>query len=156
MAITEETVVYRYFGTELRMVFYLAALFFLLLSILRFKTSFTLSLVSFLISTLMALLTYVDFKRHILVLDREGVSLNKLFRSGVRNLSWSAILKITTQEFGFFSVLKVTRIGSQGQEFRVFSFMEDYYHFLKDICSRSGNAQIDKLTSDLLTGQADF
>lgn len=156
MAIAEETIVYRYFGTEPRMVFYLAAFFFLLLSILRFKTSFTLSLVSFLIFVLTAFFTYLDHKRHLLVLDPEGLSLSRLFGSRVINLSWSAILKITTQEYGFFSLLKVTRIGSQGQEFRVFSFMEDYYHFLKDTCSRSGNAQIDKLTSDLLTGQADF
>ena len=45
MEITEDTIVYRYFGTELRMVFYLAGLFFLLLSILRFKFSFIFNIV---------------------------------------------------------------------------------------------------------------
>ena len=156
MEITEDTTVYRYYGTELRMVFYLAGLFFLLLSIFSFKSSFGLSLVSFVIFLLIILLTYLDYKRHLLILDREELSLNTLFRSKLKNLSWNSIQNVTTREYGIFDLLKRTYIISEGKEIRVFSFMEDYYHFLKDLQSQAKNAQIDKLTNDLLTGQADF
>lgn len=156
MEISEETIVYRYFGTELRMVFYLAGLFFLLLSILSFKSSFAISQVSFIIFILITFLTYLDYKRHLLTLDQNGLCLNTIFKSKVKNFPWHSIHSITTQEYGIFSLLKVTRISSEGKEIRVFPFMEDYYHFLKDICNRAKNAQIDKLTNDLLTGQADI
>jgi hypothetical protein len=156
MAINEGTIVYRYFGTELRMIFYLGGLFFLLLSILSFKSTFTLSLVSLIIFILITFLTYSDYQRHLLILDRNGLSLNTIFKSKVKSFSWQSIRSITTQEYGIFSLLKVTRINSDEKEIRVFSFMEDYYHFLKDIYTQSRNAQIDKLTNDLLTGQADF
>jgi hypothetical protein len=138
------------------MVFYLAGLFFLLLSIFGFKSSFSLSLVSFVVFLLITFITYLDYKRHLLILDREELSLNTLFRSKLKSLSWKSIQNITTQEYGIFDLLKITRISSEKKELRVFSFMEDYYHFLKDICNQSQNAQIDKLTNDLLTGQADF
>ncbi|HVP36125.1 MAG TPA: hypothetical protein VMT04_03940 [Terriglobales bacterium] len=156
MAMIEEPIVYRYFGTELRMVFYLAGFFFLLLSILSFKSSFTLSLVSFFISVLITLCAYLDYKRHLLIIDHEGLSLNTIFRSKAKSYSWKNILKITTREYGIFSLLKATRLSSEGKEIGVFSFMEDYYHFLKDIHNRSGKAEIDKLTYDLITGQADI
>ncbi|MCJ7457963.1 MAG: hypothetical protein MUP17_03100 [candidate division Zixibacteria bacterium] len=156
MEITEDTIVYRYYGTELRMVFYLAGLFFLLLSIFSFKSPFSLSLVSFVVFLLITLLTYLDYKRHLLILDREELSLNTLFRSKLKSLSWKSIQNITTQEYGIFDLLKITRISSEKKELRVFSFMEDYYHFLKDIHNQSKNSRIDKLTNDLLTGQADF
>lgn len=156
MEITEDTIVYRYYGTELRMVFYLAGLFFLLLSIFSFKSSFSLSLVSFMIFLLITLMTYLDYTRHFLILDQEELSLNTLFRSKLKSLSWNSIQKIATQEYGIFDLLKVTRMSSEGKELKVFSFMEDYYHFLKDIHNQAKNAQIDKLTNDLLTGQADF
>ena len=153
---TEETIVYRYYGTELRLVFYLAGLFFLLLSIFSFKSSFNLSLVSFVVFLLISLLTYLDYKRHLLILDQERLNLNTLFKSKVKSSSWNSIQKITTREYGIFDLLKVTRINSDGKELRVFSFMEDYYHFLKDLHNQAKNAEIDKLTNDLLTGQADF
>lgn len=153
---TEETIVYRYYGTELRMVFYLAGLFLLLLSIFSFKSSFSLSLVSFVVFLLITLLTYLDYKRHLLILDREELSLNTLFKSKLKSLSWNSIQNIATREYGIFDLLKITRISSEKKELRVFSFMEDYYHFLKDICNQAKNARIDQLTNDLLTGQADF
>jgi len=156
MEITEDTIAYRYHGTELRMVFYLAGLFFLLLSIFGFKSSFSLSLVSFVVFLAITLVTYLDYKRHLLILDREELSLNTLFRYKLKSLSWKSIQNITTQEYGIFDLLKITRISSEKKELRVYSFMEDYYHFLKDICNQAKNAQIDKLTNDLLTGQADF
>lgn len=156
MEITEDTIVYRYYGTELRLVFYLAGLFFLLFSIFSFKSSFTFSLISFLIFILISFLTYLDYRRHLLILDREELNLNTLFKSKVKSLYWKSIQSITTQEYGIFDLLKTTYIISEGKKIRVFSFMEDYYHFLKDIHNQSKNAEIDKLTSDLLTGQADF
>ena len=156
MEMTEETIVYRYYATELRMVFYLAGLFLLLLSIFSFKSSFSLSFVSFVVFLFITLITYLDYKRHLLILDREELSLNTLFKSKLKSLSWNSIQNITTREYGIFGLLKITRISSEKKELRVFSFMEDYYHFLKDICNQAKNAQIDKLTNDLLTGQADF
>lgn len=152
----KDAVIYRYFGTELRLVFYLAALFFLLLSVLRFQSSFSLSLVSFLIFVLISFLTYLDYKSHLLILDQDKLSLHTFFKSGEKSLTWKNVEKVITRESGIFDLLKATRITSEGKEIRVFSFMEDYYHFLKDICDRSMHAEIDKLTHDLVTGQADI
>lgn len=138
------------------MVFYLAGLFFLLLSVLSFKSHFNLSIVSLVLFHLIIFFTYLDYKRHLLTLDSEGLKLSTLFKSKAKNLYWSKVGKVATQDFGIFALLKITRISSEEKEIKVFSFMEDYYHFLKDICKRSRNAEIDKLTFDLLSGQADF
>ena len=160
MEIPEDKIVYRYFGIELRIVFYLSALLFLLLSIFSFKSSFLFSLFSFLIFILIALLTYLDYTRHLLILDWEGVSFCQLLtknKSEGAHLYWINIHQIATLEYGIFKLLKTTRIISEGKvKIRVFSFMEEYPHFLKDLCEKSKSAEIDKLTKDLLGGQADF
>jgi len=79
MKIPEDKIVYRYFGIELRIVFYFTALFFLLLSIISFESFFLLSLFSFLLFLLIILLTYLDSNHHHLILDQNGLSLSKLF-----------------------------------------------------------------------------
>ncbi len=152
----EDSIVYRYFGTELRLVFYLASFFFLLVSILRFRSAFVLSLIFFLICILIALFAYLDYKSHLLILDEEQLRFRSLFGPGVESFSWKSIQSIVTSQTGIFDLLKATSITSGGKQIKVFSFMEDYYHFLKDICAKAKDAQIDKLTHDLVTGQADI
>ena len=158
MELPEDKIVYRYFGIERRIVFYLTSFIFLLLSIFSFKSSFLFSLFSSLIFILTALITYLDYTRHLLILDREGMSFSRFLtkKSESDHLYWTNVQQITTQEYGIFKLLKVTRIISEVKEIKVFSFMEDYPHFLKEICEKSKNAEIDKLTKDLLGGQADF
>ncbi|MCJ7498607.1 MAG: hypothetical protein MUO78_10830 [candidate division Zixibacteria bacterium] len=158
MELLEDKIVYRYFGIELRIVFYLTSFIFLLLSIFNFKSSSLFSLFSFLIFILSALLTYLDYTRHLLILGREGMSFSQFLtrKSENHHLYWTNVQQITTREYGIFKIFKVTRIISKVKEIKVFSFMEDYPHFLKEICEKSKNAEIDKLTRDLLGGQADF
>jgi hypothetical protein len=158
MELPEDKIVYRYFGVELRIVFYLTSFIFLLLSIFSFKSSFLFSFFSFLIFILITLLTYLDHTRHLLILDREGLCFSQFLskKSEGAHLYWTNVQQITTQEYGIFKIFKVTRIISKVKEIKVFSFMEDYPHFLKDLCEKSKNAEIDKLTKDLLGGQADF
>ncbi|MFH0931246.1 MAG: hypothetical protein V1890_04865, partial [Candidatus Zixiibacteriota bacterium] len=155
----EDKIVYRYFGIELRIVFYLTAFIFLLLSIFSLKSSFLFSLFSFLIFILIALITYLDYTRHLLILDRDGISFNQLLtkKSEGDHSYWTNIHQVATLEYGIFKLLKTTRIISGGKvKIKIFSFMEEYPHFLKDLCEKSKGAEIDKLTQDLLTGQADF
>jgi len=156
----EDEIVYRYFGIELRIVFYFTALFFLLLSIVSFKHFFVLGLFFFLIFLLTFFLTYLDSTRHKLTLNESNLSLKGVLtknNSEENLLYWSDINDISTREYGFFNLLKTTQINSVSKKkIRVFSFMEDYYHFLKDLCEKSKNAKIDKITQDLLTGKADF
>jgi hypothetical protein len=160
MKVSKDEIVYRYFGIEFRIIFYLAALFFLLLSIVILKSFSPLSLLSFLIFLLVTLLTYFDSTRHLLTMEENELGLKRFFSRGSLKeirINWDRIDNITTREYGIFKLLKTTQINSPVKEkIRVFSFMEDYYHFLKDLCERSKNAKIDKFTQDLLTGQADF
>ncbi|KPL01900.1 MAG: hypothetical protein AMJ73_09555 [candidate division Zixibacteria bacterium SM1_73] len=54
------------------------------------------------------------------------------------------------------NLFKLTKIkGKNRKSFTVFSFMEDYLHFLKDVTREAQSAQIDKLTLDLSAGKAD-
>ena len=63
---------------------------------------------------------------------------------------------MSTNTYGFFNLLKSTKVeGKNKKSFVVFSFMEDYLHFLKDIAREAKSAQIDKLTLDLLAGRTD-
>ena len=64
--------------------------------------------------------------------------------------------KITTTPWGPFDFMKSTRIESRGNKpIKVYSFMEDYLHFLKDLTNQAKLAQVDKLTLDLPAGRAD-
>lgn len=160
MKTSEDKIVYSYFGIEFRIIFYFIALFFLLLSAISFKSFMPLSLFSFFIFLLVILLTYLDSTHHLLIIDENELSLKRLFsRNNLKEsrMPWSQINHISTQEYGIFKLLKTTQINpSVKEKIEVFSFMEDYYHFLKDLCERSKNAKIDKFTHDLLSGQADF
>ncbi len=61
-----------------------------------------------------------------------------------------------TDTYGFFNILKSTKIeGKNKESFTVFSFMEDYLHFLRDVSREAKYARIDKLTLDLLAGRAE-
>ena len=73
------------------------------------------------------------------------------------SIGWNEVEKVTTSSYGFFDLLKSTRIeGKNKSSIRVFSFMDDYLHFLKDVTREAKSAQIDKLTLDLLEGRADL
>ena len=64
--------------------------------------------------------------------------------------------KITTTPWGPFDIMKSTKIESRGKKpIKVYSFMEDYLHFLKDLTTEAKLAQVDKLTLDLPAGRAD-
>ena len=160
MKALQDKIVYRYFGIEFRIILYLVALFFLLVSIVILKSLTPLSLISFLIFLFITFLTYFDSTRHLLIMDENELSLKRIFPGGnlrETRINWNKINNISTREYGIFKLLKTTQINSPVKEkIKIFSFMEDYYHFLKDLCERSKNAEIDKFIQDLLTGQADF
>ena len=64
--------------------------------------------------------------------------------------------KITTAPWGPFDFMKSTKIESRGQKpIKVYSFMEDYLRFLKDLANEAKSAQVDKMTLDLPAGRAD-
>ena len=69
---------------------------------------------------------------------------------------WNEVEQITTERYGYFGLFKATKIeGKNRKSLLVFSFMEDYLHFLKEIVREAKSAGIDKLTLDLAAGRAD-
>lgn len=71
-------------------------------------------------------------------------------------IPWSDVEKIATTPYGLFNLLKSTQIESRGHMLiKVYSFMEDYLHFLKDLIHQAKSTEVDKLTLDLLAGRAD-
>lgn len=160
MKMIQNEKVYHFFGIELRIVFYFTAFFFLLLAIISSKSFFALGLFFFLVFFLTFLLNYLDSTCHKLTINEDHLSLKRILiknNSEDNRMCWSDINVISTREYGFFNLLKTTQINSVSKKkIRVFSFMEDYSHFLKDINERAKNAEIDKLTQDLLSGKADF
>lgn len=102
----------------------------------------------------------LDSKYHLVIVtpDKlivENVVWKRLATSFVY-IPWSDVEKVTTAPWGFFNLLKSTTIESKRQKpIRVYSFMEDYLHFLRDLVKEAKSAQVDKLTSDLPAGRAD-
>jgi hypothetical protein len=81
----------------------------------------------------------------------------KRLATSFMHIPWTDVEKVTTSPWGPFSIIKSTRIESKGRRpFRVFSFMEDYLHFLRDLTNQAKSAQVDKLTTDLPAGRADL
>jgi hypothetical protein len=105
-------------------------------------------------------LIWLDYSYHWVSLTSSGLVFKKILwrklTSCEVHLSWNEVEKVTTSTYGLFSLLKSTKIvGKKGEFFIVFSFMEDYLHFLKDLTREAKSAQINKLTLDLLEGRAD-
>ncbi len=159
--VKENAAQYRYWGTELRIVFILIALVFFLLAIFGFLANPTGGSIYLVITIIVVVLIRLDYNHHLISLDQENIAFKRISWGQIKtetvSLNWNEVKKITTQRIGFFESWKKTRIISrEGQTISAFSFMEDYFHFLNDIVRSSKNAEIDKLTQDLIAGRADL
>jgi len=152
---------YRFFGIELRIFFSLVALLIILAALLGFKDSILLSMLFFLVFILLVFFIRLDSKYHLVIvtpekLIYENVIWKRLSTSFIY-VPWSDVEKITTAPWGLFNLWKSTTIESKRQKpIKVYSFMEDYLHFLRDLVKETQSAQVDKLTSDLPAGRADL
>lgn len=160
MGVSENLRKYRFFGIELRMLFSLLAALFILAAVVGFKNSIWLSMLFFLIFILLVFFIRLDFSYHLIILTPDNLVFEKIIwrrlSTSVVYVPWSAVEKITTTPYGLFNLWKSTQIESKGQKtIGVYSFMEDYLHFLKDLIHQAKSAQVDKLTLDLLAGRAD-
>ena len=161
MSKEENIVKYRYWGIEIRIFFIFAALIIFLIFLINLKTLPSGSIIFFIISLILALAIFLDYRNHFLSTDPKGLSLKKILlfqvTSQIKVFPWEEIRFITTTEYGIFHLLKKTEITSQkGDSIKIFSFMDDYLHFLKEATSKSKFAEIDKLTTDLLAGRAEL
>jgi len=150
----------RFFGIEFRIVFCLVAFMFVLIAWASFKSSFWVSILFFIMFIFSVLLIWLDYSYHWVSLTSNGLVFEKIswrkLASWEVYMNWNEVEKVTTNTYGLFTLLKSTKIeGKQGESFIVFSFMEDYLHFLKDVTREAKSAQINKLTLDLLAGRAD-
>ncbi|MFQ6003377.1 MAG: hypothetical protein ACE5KJ_06480 [Candidatus Zixiibacteriota bacterium] len=106
------------------------------------------------------LLIWLDYSYHWVSLTSSELIFQRILWTKLATqkifIRWNEVEKVTTRRYGFFDLLKLTKIeGKNKKSFTVFSFMEDYLHFLKDIARKAKSAQIEKLTLDLLTGRVD-
>ena len=158
---SEYTRRYRFFGIELRIFLWLIALLLLLTAVAGFKSSILLSALIFLIFILLVFFIRLDSAYHLVIVTSgtlifENVIWRRLTTSFV-HIPWPDVEKVTTSPWGPFNIMKSTRIESKGHRpFQVFSFMENYLHFLRDLTNLSKSAEVDKLTTDLPAGRADL
>jgi hypothetical protein len=160
MSLPEQTTKYRFFGIELRIFFWLVALLFLVAAVAGFRNSIWLSMLFFLIFILLVFFIRLDSAYHLIIITPDKLIFENVVWSRVATsfvyIPWENVEKITTTPWGPFNLVKSTRIESRGHKpICVYSFMEDYLHFLKDLISRAQSADVDKLTSDLPAGRAD-
>jgi Ca2+/Na+ antiporter len=152
---------YRFFGIELRIFFWLIAVLLLIVAIAGFRSSIWLSMFFFLIAILLVFFIRLDSSYHLVIttpetLIFENVVWRRLTTAFV-HVPWGDVEKVTTIPWGPFNLMKSTRIESKGRKpIKVFSFMEDYLHFLRDLVNQAKSAEVDKLTSDLPAGRADL
>jgi len=156
----ENTKRYRFFGIELRMVFWLVAVLFLLAAAVGFRNSICLSMLFLVILIVLVFFIRWDASYHLVIITSDKLVFEKIIWRRLSTsfvyVQWSDVERITTVPYGIFSLLKSTQIQGKGQSpILVYSFMEDYLHFLKDLTSQAKSAQVDKLTLDLLAGRAD-
>jgi hypothetical protein len=150
----------RFFGIEFRIVFCLVAFVFLLIAWSSCKSSLWVSMLFFIMFVFSIFLICLDYSYHWVSLTSNGLVFQKIIWRKLTFskvfINWNEVEKVTTSTYGFFNLLKSTKIESKkGESFIVFSFMEDYLHFLKDVTREAKSAQINKLTLDLLAGRAD-
>jgi hypothetical protein len=151
---------YRFFGIEIRIFFWLVALLFLLMAAVDFGRSIWLSMLFLLILILLVFFVRLDWKYHMVIvtpekLIYENVIWKRLSTSFVY-IPWEDVEKVSTAGWGPFGLWKSTSIESKRHKpIRVYSFMEDYLLFLRDLAREAKSAQVDKLTSDLPAGRAD-
>jgi hypothetical protein len=152
---------YRFFGIEIRIFFWLVALLFLLMAVVDFRSSIWLSMFFLLILILLVFFIRVDWRYHMVIvtpekLIYENVIWKRLSTSFVY-IPWEDVERLSTTGGGPFGLWKSTSIESKRHRpIRVYSFMEDYLLFLRDLVREAKSAQVDKLTSDLPAGRADI
>ena len=152
---------YRFFGIEIRIFFWLVALLFLLMAVVDFGRSIWLSMFFLLILILLVFFIRVDWRYHMVIvtpekLIYENVIWKRLSTSFVY-IPWEDVERLSTTAWGPFGLWKSTSIESKRHKpIRVYSFMEDYLLFLRDLVREAKSAQVDKLTSDLPAGRADI
>ena len=157
MGSAESTNRYRFFGIEIRIFFWLVAL---LIILVGFKNSIWLSMLFFLVFILLVFFIRLDSKYHLVIVTPERLIFEnviwKRLSTSFVYVPWSDVERVTTTNWGVLSLWKRTTIESKRQRpIRVYSFMEDYLHFLRDLVKAAQSAQVDKLTSDLPAGRAD-
>ncbi|MCJ7577812.1 MAG: hypothetical protein MUO91_05125, partial [candidate division Zixibacteria bacterium] len=118
------------------------------------------SILFFIMFIFSVLLIWLDYSYHWVSLTSNGLVFQKIIWRKLAFskvfINWNEVEKVTTSAYGFFNLLKSTKIdGKKDESFMVFSFMEDHLHFLKDVTREAESAQINKLTLDLLAGRAD-
>jgi len=152
---------YRFFGIELRIFFSLVALLFILAAVAGFRNSIWLSMLFFLIFILLVFFIRLDSSYHLIIITPAKLIFQRMVWKRLATsfvyIPWNDVEKITTTPRGPFEILKSTKIESKGNKpIKVYSFMEDYLHFLKDLTDKAKSAQVDKLTQDLPAGRADL
>jgi hypothetical protein len=160
MSLPEQTTKYRFFGIELRIFFWLLALLFLVAAVAGFRDNIWVSMLFFLFFILLVFFIRLDSAYHLLIITPDKLILENVVWRRVATsfvyIPWERVENITTAPWGPFNLVKSTKIESRGQKpVRVYSFMEDYLHFLKDLINKAKSADVDKLTSDLPAGRAD-
>jgi hypothetical protein len=151
---------YRFFGIEFRIFFSLVSFIFLLIGFFSFKNSLGKGILFSVLCIVVAFLVRLDYAHHWVSSTSSQLVFQEIlwrkFSFSKVFINLSEVDKVTTSTYGFFSLLKSTKIeGKNKESIKVFSFMEDYLHFLKDLTREAKSAQIDKLTLDLLAGRAD-
>jgi len=114
----------------------------------------------FLLFILLVLFIRLDSAYHLIIITPGRLIFERMIWKRLSTsfvyVPWGDVQRITTTPWGIFNLLKSTRIESRGEKpILVYSFMEDYLHFLKDLTTEAKSAQVDKLTLDLLAGRAD-
>lgn len=162
MRLEENARLYRFFGVELRILLSLIALLLILAAgVAGFRRSYLLCTLLFLIFVLLVFFIRLDSKYHLVIVTPgklifENVVWRRLATSFVY-IPWADVERVTTNPWGLFSLWKSTMIqGRRQKPVRVYSFMDDYVHFLRDVIKEAKSAEVDKLTLDLPTGRADL
>jgi hypothetical protein len=156
----EDTRRYKFFGTELAIFFWMVAVLFFLAAVIGFKNSVWLSMFFLLLLILLVLFIRWDSAYHLVIITPEKLVFEKVvwrrLSTSFIYVPWGEVEKVTTAPYGPFGLFKQTRVESKGHlPIRVYSFLEDYLHFLKDLTRHVEPSSLDKLTLDLLTGRAD-
>jgi hypothetical protein len=156
----EDTRKYKYHGTELAVFFWMVAGLFFLAAVFGFKNSVWLSMLFLLLLILLVLFIRWDSAYHLVIITPEKLVFEKVvwrrLSTSFTYIPWGDVEKVITAPYGPFGLLKQTRIESKGHlPIKVYSFLEDYLHFLKDLTRYVDPSAVDKLTMDLLTGRAD-
>ena len=151
---------YKFFGTELVLFFWLVAVLSLLAAVFGYKNSVWFSMFFLLLLILTVLFIRWDSAHHLIILTPEKLVFERVvwkrLTTSFTYIPWENVEKVITTPGGPFNLLKVTQIESRGHApVKVYSFMEDYLHFLKDLTRQADPSRVDKLTKDIVTGRAD-